>query len=77
MTNTDSMDCDLYSNAEFSTVVYSSTNCTAGDNLSENFKKDANNGLDNSTTYYLRIEGESATAKASTYNITVSAPGGG
>ena len=77
MTNTDSLDCDLFSNAEFSTVVYSSTNCTAGDNLSENFQKDANNGLDNSTTYYLRIEGESATAKASTYNITVSAPGGG
>jgi len=75
MTNSDSMDCDLYSDSGFSTVVYSSTNCTAGTNLSENFAKDANNGLDNSTTYYLRIEGESATAKASTYNIRVAKRG--
>ena len=75
MTNTDSLDCDLYSDSGFSTVVYSSTNCTAGTNLSENFAKDANNGLDNSTTYYLRIEGESATAKASTYNIRVAKSG--
>ena len=72
MTNSDSMDCDLYSDAEFSTVVYSSNNCTASDNLTENFRKDADNGLDGTTTYYLRIEGESSTATASTYNITVS-----
>ena len=76
MTNSDSLDCDLYSNSGFSTVVNSSTNCTAGANLSENFAKDSNNGLDGNTTYYLRIEGESTTAKASTYNITVAAASG-
>jgi len=75
MTNSDSMDCDLYSDAEFSTVVYSSNNCTASDNLTENFRKDADNGLDGTTTYYLRIEGESTTAKASTYNIRVAKSG--
>ncbi len=76
MTNSDSLDCDLYSNSEFSTVVYSSTNCTAGADLEENFKKDADNRLDGTTTYYLRIEGESSTAKASTYNITVASASG-
>ena len=75
MTNSDSMDCDLYSDSGFTTVVYSGTNCTAGKNLSENFKKDADNGLDGTTTYYLRIEGESTTAKASTYNIRVAKNG--
>ncbi len=75
MTNSDSMDCDLYSDAGFSTVVYSSTNCTAGAELEENFRKDADNGLDGTTTYYLRIEGESTTAKASTYNIRVAKSG--
>ena len=75
MTNSDSMDCDLYSDSGFSTVVYSGTNCTAGANLSENFQKDADNGLDGTTTYYLRIEGESTTAKASTYNIRVAKNG--
>jgi len=73
MTNTDSLDCDLYSNSGFSTVVNSSANCTAGTNLSESFKIDSNNGLAGSTTYYLRIEGESSEATASTYNITVAA----
>jgi len=75
MTNTDSLDCDLYSDSGFSTVVYSTTNCTAGTNLSENFKKDADNGLDGTTTYYLRIEGESSEATASTYNIRVAKSG--
>jgi len=75
MTNTDSLDCDLYSDSGFSTVVYSTTNCTAGTNLSENFAKDANNGLDGTTTYYLRIEGESSEATASTYNIRVAKSG--
>ena len=75
MTNSDSMDCDLYSDSGFSTVVYSGTNCTAGANLSENFQKNGDDGLDGTTTYYLRIEGESTTAKASTYNIRVAKNG--
>lgn len=75
MTNSDSMDCDLYSDSGFTTVVYSGTNCTAGANLSENFQKNADDGLDGTTTYYLRIEGESTTAKASTYNIRVAKNG--
>mgnify|MGYP001410593372 CR=1 FL=1 len=76
MTNSDSMDCDLYSDSGFSTVVNSSANCTAGTTLSETFKIDDDNGLAGSTTYYLRIEGESSTATASTYNITVAAASG-
>ncbi|MDG2066691.1 MAG: hypothetical protein P8L36_17100, partial [SAR324 cluster bacterium] len=76
MTNSDSMDCDLYSNSGFSTLVSSSRNaCTAGDNLTATFTgtgSDDVSGLTQNTTYYLRIEGESSTAKASTYNITVS-----
>ena len=73
MTNSDSMDCDLYSDAGFSTLVSSSQNdCTAGATLSKSFKLNNGSGLAKDTTYYLRIEGESSTAKASTYNITVS-----
>ena len=76
MTNSDSMDCDLYSDSGFSTLVSSSRNgCTAGTNLSATFTGTGSgdtSGLTQNTTYYLRIEGESSTAKASTYNITVS-----
>ncbi len=75
MTNTDSMDCDLYSDSGFSTLVSSSRNgCTAGTNLSATFTGTGSggSGLTQNTTYYLRIEGQSSTAKASTYNITVS-----
>ena len=76
MTNSDSMDCDLYSDSGFSTLVSSSRNgCTAGKSLSATFTgtgSDDVSGLTQNTTYYLRIEGESSTAKASTYNITVS-----
>jgi spore coat protein U-like protein len=75
MTNSDSMDCDLYSDSGFSTLVGSSQNgCTAGTNLSATFAG-SGSGLTGSTTYYLRIEGQSSTAKASTYNITVACPG--
>ena len=78
MTNSDSMDCDLYSDSGFSTLVSSSRNgCTAGANLSATFTGTGNDdlsGLTQNTTYYLRIEGESSTAKASTYNITVACP---
>jgi len=76
MTNSDSMDCDLYSDSGFSTLVSSSRNgCTAGTNLSATFTgtgSGGSSGLTENTTYYLRIEGQSSTAKASTYNITVS-----
>ena len=72
MTNSDSMDCDLYSDSGFSTLVSSLRNgCTAGTNLSGNFTGSSGSGLTEETTYYLRIEGQSSTAKASTYDITV------
>ena len=77
MTNSDSMDCDLYSDVGFSTLASSTHSvCTAGDNLSATFAIDGSNPLPGSTTYYLRIEGESTTAKASTYNITVASASG-
>ena len=69
MTNSDSMDCDLYSDIGFSTLV-GSNGCTAGKTLSATFRG-SGSGLTGGTTYYLRIEGQSSTAKASTYNITV------
>ncbi len=75
MTNSDSMDCDLYSDFGFSTLVSSSRNgCTAGTNLSATFTGTGTggSGLTENTTYYLTIEGQSSTATASTYNITVS-----
>jgi len=74
MTNSDSMDCDLYSDSGFSTLVSSThSKCTAGTNLSATFKGSSGSGLSGSTTYYLRIEGQSSTAKTSTYNIRIAA----
>jgi hypothetical protein len=81
MTNSDSLDCQLYSNSGFSTTVtYSSYNdCTAGTNLSETFtgaaSSGSSSGLSDNTTYYLRIDGESPTYKTTTYNITVAPEG--
>ena len=81
MTNSDSLDCQLYSNSGFSsTVTYSYYNdCTAGTNLSETFtgaaSSGSNSGLSDNTTYFLRIDGESSTYKTTTYNITVAAEG--
>ena len=76
MTNSDSMDCDLYSDSGFSTLVSSSYNgCTPGTNLSNTFYGSSGTGLSGSTTYYLRIEGQSSAAKTSTYNITVAPEG--
>ena len=81
MTNSDSLDCQLYSNSGFSTTVtYSSYNdCTAGTNLSETFtgaaSSGSSSGLSDNTTYYLRIDGESSTYKTTTYNITVAPEG--
>ena len=72
MTNSDSMDCDLYSDSGFTTLVSSSrNNCTAGTFLSKSFTNSSGGGLTRGATYYLRIEGQSSTAKASTYDITV------
>ena len=76
MTNSDSMDCDLYSDSGFSTLASSTHSvCTAGATLSATFAINDQNGLSANTTYYLRIEGESTTAKASTYNIRVAKSG--
>ena len=77
MNNSDSLDCQLYSDSGFSSAVtYSSYNdCTAGTNLSETFTGAASSGssagLSESTDYYLRIEGVSTTVKTTTYSITV------
>ena len=77
MTNSDELDCALYSNSAFSTYVsYYYNNCTEGTNLSENFTGTSSSaGLLASTAYYLRIEGTSTTLKTTTYNITVAAEG--
>ena len=77
MTNSDSMDCSLYSDSAFSTnVSWLYNDCTAGTNLSNTFTGSSSSaGLSASTIYYLRIEGESSTAKTSTYNITVAPEG--
>jgi len=63
MTNSDELDCLLYSNASFTSAVDS---CTEDDNISENFL-----GLSANTNYYLRIYGKSSTVKTTTYDITV------
>ena len=73
MTNSDSLDCDLYSNTGFSTHVSTTyAKCDADDNLTATFKTGDGVGLSGSTTYYLRIEGTSTTAKSSTYSMTIS-----
>ncbi len=46
--------------------------CDADDNLTATFQRAVNTGLLGSTTYYLRIEGTSTTAKSSTYSMTIS-----
>ena len=81
MTNSDSLDCQLYSDSGFSsTVTYSSYNdCTAGTNLSETFtgaaSSGSSSGLSASTVYYLNIDGKSSTVKTTTYSITVAPEG--
>ena len=81
MTNSDSLDCQLYSDSGFSSTVYyySYNDCTAGTNLSEKFtgaaSSGSNSGLSDNTTYYLRIDGELSSPKTTTYNITVAAEG--
>ena len=79
MNNSDDLDCQLYSNSGFTTVVdYYYNECTLGKNISDNFTgADASYGSPGSGltqgTYYLKVEGESSTAKTTTYNITVQA----
>ena len=76
MTNSDELDCVLFFNSAFSTYSYYYNNCTEGTNLSQNFTgTTSSGGLSGSTDYYLRIEGVSATAETTTYNITVAAEG--
>ena len=77
MNNSDTLDCSLYSDSAFSTSVGSLyNNCTAGNNLSQKFTGTSSSaGLSANTAYYLKIEGESSTAKTTTYNITVAAEG--
>ena len=79
MNNSDALDCQLYSDSAFLYVVDSYYNeCTSGSNISDNFTgADASLGTPGSGltegTYYLKVEGESSTAKTTTYNITVQA----
>ena len=79
MNNSDDLDCQLYRDSNFLYVVDDDYNeCTSGKNISDNFTgADASLGSPGSGltqgTYYLKVEGESSTAKTTTYNITVQA----
>jgi hypothetical protein len=79
MNNSDALDCQLYRDSAFLYVVDNYYNeCTPGSNISDNFTgADASYGSPGSGltqgTYYLKVEGESSTAKTTTYNITVQA----
>ena len=77
MNNSDDLDCYLYSNSTFTSAVSNSYNgCTSGENLSGTFTGSSSSaGLSANTVYYLRIDGESSTAKTTTYNITVAPEG--
>jgi hypothetical protein len=77
MTNSDSLNCSLYSNAAFSNTVSSSySDCTEATNITDTFTgTTSSGGLSASTAYYLRIEGATTTAKTTTYDITVAAEG--
>ena len=76
MTNSDSLDCYLYSNSNFSSSSLVD-GCTEGATLSGTFNGSNGTGLSESTTYYLEIEQQatSSTPKTTTYNITVAAEG--
>jgi hypothetical protein len=79
MNNSDSLDCSLYSNSEFSTYVtnYSYGHCTADENLSKTFTgTTSSGGLTANTVYYLKIWGSSTTAKTTTYDNMTVAPEG-
>lgn len=76
MTNSDSLDCYLYSNSNFSSSSLVD-DCTEGATLSGTFNGSNGTGLSESTTYYLYIEQQatSSAPKTTTYNITVAAEG--
>ena len=62
MNNSDSLDCYLYSDSAFSSLVSDTNNgCTAGENLSATFKG-SGTGLSATTIYYLEIEQQGYTA---------------
>jgi len=81
MNNSDSLDCQLYSDSGFSSTVtvYTYNDCTAGTSLSETFtgaaSSGSSSGLSASTAYYLKIYGTRTSAKTTTYNITVAPEG--
>ena len=76
MNNSDSLDCYLYSDSAFSSLVSDTNNgCTAGTNLSATFKG-SGTGLSATTINYLHIEQQGSTVKTTTYdNMTVKAEG--
>ena len=76
MTNSDSLDCYIYSNSNLSSSSLVD-GCTEGANLSGTFNGSNGTGLSESTTYYLDIEQQatSSAPKTTTYNITVAAEG--
>ena len=75
MNNSDSLDCQLYLDSDFSRYYVNNNDCTAGINLSATFKG-GGTGLTASTAYYLRIWGSSTTAKTTTYDNMTVAPEG-
>jgi len=80
MNNSDSLDCYLLSDSEFSSLVSNTNNgCTAGTNISATFKGSSGTGLSATTTYYLLIEQQGTTASAAnttTYDNMTVAPEG-
>jgi hypothetical protein len=80
MNNSDSLDCYLLSDSEFSSLVSNTNNgCTAGTNISATFKGSSGTGLSATTTYYLLIEQQGTTAsaaKTTTYDNMTVAPEG-
>ena len=80
MNNSASLDCSLYSDSGFTSVVSSTySNCSAGANLSKTFTGTSSTaGLSANTDYYLKIEPQASTiaeASTTTYNIAVAAGG--
>jgi len=80
MNNSASLDCSLYSDSGFTTLVSSTySNCSAGKNLSKTFTGTSSTaGLSVNTAYYLIIEPQANTiveASTTTYSIIVAAEG--
>ena len=80
MNNSASLDCSLYSDSGFTSVVsYTYSNCSAGANLSETFTGSSSTaGLSANRAYFLKIEPQANTiteASTTTYNITVDTEG--